>query len=171
MLEGVDQFWKWLNSSPQWRTKVAGELLPILIKGYRKTNLGTKQFRIWKFILNLESHKVTEIIRCRLTHDRHVFVCSYSVYRSGIRFNQRLFSPKLHTYCSFLAMIQMFSLPDVGHAVTDKSVQCMHNNLNQDDGNSEDVYYVFNIFIYYFYYIFFTLQNSVFYCLTINMRL
>ena len=68
-------------------------------------------------------------------------------------------------------MIQMFSLPDVGHAVTDKSVQCMHNNLNQDDGNSEDVYYVFNIFIYYFYYIFFTLQNSVFYCLTINMRL
>lgn len=68
-------------------------------------------------------------------------------------------------------MIQMFSLPDVGHAVADKSVQCMDNNLNQDDGNSEDVYYVFNIFIYFFYYIFFTLQNSVFYCLTIKMRL
>ena len=78
-------------------------------------------------------------------------------------------SQTVHTHCSFLTKIQMCSLPDVGHAVTDKSVQCMHNNLNQDDRNSEDDYYVFNI--YYFYYLFFTLQYSMFYCLTIKMRL
>lgn len=89
MLKGVELFWKWPNSSPQWRTRVAGELLPILIKGYRKTNLSTKQFRIWKFILDLESHKVTEVIRCRLVHDRHVLYVHTHVYRSGIRFNQR----------------------------------------------------------------------------------